>query len=179
MSECGLEPEQITRGLSMQWGCPVLTMERFSPEAMALVMPRMFVEQFGLLPLRVAATQILYLGFASQLDASAAFALEQMTELKVESGVVEGTQFEAARSRLLACDGVETKLETVEDKDAMAAKVTAILEHKQPIASRLVRLHHFYWLRIWLESGALGKAGSLPVTSEDVLDYVFRVGSRG
>ena len=90
MSECGLEAEQIVRGLSMQWGCPVLTTEGFSPEAMALVMPKIFVEEFGLLPMRVAGSRILYLGFADRLDASAAFATEQMTELKVESGVVEG-----------------------------------------------------------------------------------------
>jgi Type II secretion system (T2SS), protein E, N-terminal domain len=180
MSECGLEPEQIVRGLSMQWGCPVLTTEGFSPEAMALVLPKVFVERFGLLPLRVAGSRILYLGFADRLDASSAFATEQMTELKVESGVVEGASFEAARTRLLACDGVEMKLEAVEDKDAMAARITAILEQKQPVASRLVRLHQYYWLRIWLESGALGRAaGNLPATSEDVKDHVFTVGSHG
>jgi hypothetical protein len=161
----------------MQWGCPVLTTEGFSPEAMALVMPKVFVEKFGLLPLRVAGSRILYLGFADRLDASAAFATEQMTELKVESGVVEGVPFEAARSRLLACEGVEAKMEAAEDKDAMAARITAILEQKQPIASRLVRLHQYYWLRMWLESGALGKAGNLPATSEDVKDHVFTVGT--
>jgi Secretory protein of YscJ/FliF family/Type II secretion system (T2SS), protein E, N-terminal domain len=161
----------------MQWGCPVLTTEGFSPEAMALVMPRVFAERFGLLPLRVAGSRILYLGFTDRLDASAAFAIEQMTELKVESGVVEGAQFEAARSRLLACDGVETKLEDLEEKGALAARITAILEQKQPIASRLVRLHQYYWLRMWLESGAFGKAGSLPATSEDVKDHVFAVGT--
>lgn len=176
MSECGLEVEQIVRGLSMQWGCPVLTTEGFSPEAMALAVPKMFVERFGLLPLRVAGSRILYLGFADRLDASAAFATEQMTELKVESGVVEGGQFEAARERLLACEGVEVKLEAADDKDAMAARITAILEQKQPIASRLVRLHQYYWLRMWLESGALGKAGSLPATGEDMMDHVFTVG---
>jgi hypothetical protein len=176
MSECGLEAEQIVRGLSMQWGCPVLTTEGFSPEAMALAMPKVFVERFGLLPLRVAGSRILYLGFADRLDASAAFATEQMTGLKVESGVVEGIQFAAARSRLLGCDGVDVKLETAEDKDAMAARITAILEQKQPIAARLVRLHQYYWLRLWLESGAIGKAGSLPATGEDMKDHVFTVG---
>jgi hypothetical protein len=178
ISECGLEAEQIVRGLSMQWGCPVLTTEGFSPEAMALVMPKLFVERFGLLPLRVAGSRILYLGFADRLDASAAFATEQMTGLKVESGVVEDAQFEAARSRLFAHDGVEIKLEAADNKDAMAARITAILEQKQPIASRLVRLHQYYWLRMWLESGALGKAGSLPATGEDVKDHVFTVGAQ-
>ena len=179
MSECGVDAEQIVRGLSMQWGCPVLTTEGFSPEAMALVVPKVLIEKFGLLPLRVAGSRILYLGFADRLDASAAFATEQMAELKVESGVVEGASFGAARKKLLACEGVETKLEAAEDKDAMAARITAILEQKQPIASRLVRLHQYYWLRMWLESGALGKLGTLPVTREDVKDHVFTVGIHG
>ncbi len=142
------------------------------------VMPKVFVERFGLLPLRVAGSRILYLGFADQLNASAAFVTEQMTELKVESGVVDGASFEAARSRLLACDGVEMKLEAAADEDAMAGRITAILEQKQPIASRLIRLHQFYWLRMWLEGGALGKAaGNRPATSDDVKDYVFTVGA--
>ncbi|WP_158944166.1 hypothetical protein [Granulicella sp. S190] len=175
MNECGVEPDYVTRGLSMQWGCPVLTTEGFSPEAMALVVPRVFVERFGLLPLRVAGSRILYVGFADGLDAASAFALEQMTELKVESGVVEGAQFEAARSRLLACDGVETKLETVENMDSIAARITAILEQKQPVAARLVRVHQDYWLRMWLESGTVGKTGSLPVSHEDVRDHIFAI----
>jgi hypothetical protein len=142
---------------------------------MALVVPRVFVERFGLLPLRVAGSRILYVGFADGLDAASAFALEQMTELKVESGVVEGAQFEAARSRLLACDGVETKLETVENMDSIAARITAILEQKQPVAARLVRVHQDYWLRMWLESGTVGKTGSLPVSHEDVRDHIFAI----
>jgi hypothetical protein len=174
-SECGLEPEQIMRGVSMQWGCPVLTIEGFSPESMALVMPKVFVEKLGVLPLRTAGSRILYLGFSEQLDASAAFATEQMTELKVESGVVDAAQFETARGRLLECDGVDLKLETIEDKDALAARITAILEQKRPIGSRLVRLHEDYWLRVWLESGAVGKIGSLPATREDVQDHVFSI----
>lgn len=176
INECNLEPEQIARGLGMQWGCPVLTTEGFSPELMAMVLPRLFAEKFGLLPLRVAGSRILYLGFADRLDASAAFATEQMSEVKVESGVVASAQFEAARSRLLACDGVPMKLEAADDHDSMAARITAVLEQKQPIASRLVRLHQYYWLRIWLESGSVGKVGSLPVTGEDVADHVFTVG---
>ena len=159
----------------MQWGCPVLTTEGFSPESMALVMPRIFIEKFGLLPLRVAGSRILYLGFVDRLDASLAFAIEQMTELKVESGVVEGAQFVAAQSKLLACEGVDAKLETEEDKDFMAARITAVLEQKQPVAARLVRVHQDYWLRMWLESGTVGKMGSLPVSHEDVKDHVFTI----
>jgi hypothetical protein len=177
-SECGVEAEKVTRGLSMQWSCPVLTTDGFSPHAMVLVAPKLFAEKFGLLPLRVAGSRILYLGFEERLDASAAFAMEKMTGLKIECGLVVGAQFQAARNRMLGCNGVETKLVTVADKDALAARMTAILEHKQPIASRLTRLHQYYWMRIWLESGAFGKTGSLPATGEDVIDYVFMIGGQ-
>jgi hypothetical protein len=178
-SECGIEPEQVTRGLSMQWSCPVLTTEGFSPDAMALVAPKLFVEKFGFLPLRVAGSRILYLGFEERLDASAAFAMEKMTGLKVESGLVVGAHIQAARSRLLECEAVEMKLSAVSDKEALLARMTAILEQKQPVASRLVRVHQYYWMRIWLESGAAGKTGGLPGTGEDVCDYVFVIGAQG
>jgi hypothetical protein len=178
VAECGLETEQITRGLSMQWGCPVLQVTGFVAEAMALVMPKIFVKEFGLLPLRTAGSRMLYLGFEDQLDASAALALEQMTELKVESGLVDGMPFHEARSRLLEARAVETKLEATADMAALAGRVTAILEQKQPVASRLVRVHQYYWLRLWLESGAMGRTGSLPQTGEDVMDHVFTLGVR-
>jgi hypothetical protein len=176
-SECGLESKHITRGLSMQWNCPVLTTEGFVAETMALVMPRLFIEEFKLLPLRVAGSRILYFGFDDRLDATSAFAMEKMTELKVESGLVEGTQFQAARSRLLECRGVEMRLETVADEDVLAARMTGVLEQKKPVASRLVRLHQYYWMRVWLENGAVGKVGSLPRTGEDVMDYIFTIGT--
>lgn len=179
IAECGLEAEQITRGLSLQWSCPVLSVERFSPEAMALVMPEIFVERFGLMPLRIAGGRILYLAFEDHLDASASLAIERMTGLKVESGILNEIQFRAARSRLLECDRVEAKLEAVSDADSLAGRITAILEQKQPVASRLVRLHQYYWLRLWLENGALGKLGKFPVNGEDIADYVFTIGSQG
>jgi hypothetical protein len=175
IAECGLEAEQITRGLSMQWNCPVLGIEGFSPEAMALVMPATFVEEFGLLPLRVAGMRILYLAFEDRLDASAALAVEQMTGLKVESGILNEIQFRAARSRLLQRHAAETRIESASDADSLAGRITAILEQKQPVASRLVRLHRYYWLRLWLERGTTGKMGVLPVSGEDMRDYVFTI----
>lgn len=176
IAECGLEAEQITRGLSMQWNCPVLSAEGFLPETMALVMPGFFVERFGVMPLRIAGSRILYLAFEDGLDASASLAIERMTGLKVESGVLSEVHLRAARNRLLQCDAVETKLEAVSDAYTLAGRITAVLEQKQPVASRLVRLHQYYWLRLWLEDGTTGKSGRLPVSREDMCDFVFSVG---
>jgi Type II secretion system (T2SS), protein E, N-terminal domain len=178
VAECGLETEQITRGLSMQWSCPVLSMKGFEPEAMALAVPRIIVEEFGVLPLRVAGHRILYLAFEDRLDASAALAVEQMTELKVESGLMDGAQFIEARATLLQSDAVEANLEAATSTASLAARITAILEQKQPVAARLVRLHQYYWLRVWLESGVMGSNGSLPRTNEDVSDHIFTIGAR-
>jgi len=170
---CGVDQDQITRALGMQWGCPVLTTDGFSPDAMALVLPRLLIEKFGPVPIRVAGAKILYLGFSDRLDATVALAMEKMTELKVESGVVSGSQLDLAHKQLLACHEVEVKLERAEDMDSLAARITALIEQKQPHKSRVVRMHNYYWLRLWLEKGALGRSGSIPRTREDVKDYLF------
>ena len=178
VQECSVEPAQITRGLCMQWSCPVLSAGGFTPRTMAMVAPRIFIEEFGLLPLRVAGSRLLYLGFEDRLDASAAFALEQMTELKVESGLVPAEEYAAARQNLLEYEGVPVKTEHTDEPDALAARITAILEQKQPVASKLVRMHQYLWLRLWLEAGARNGASPLPHNREDMIDYVFTTGAR-
>jgi CheY-like chemotaxis protein len=182
--EAGLErarrdrPDLIVLDLSLQWNCPVLTVQGFSPRDMALVMPRQFVEEFGLVPLRVAGGRLLYLGCEDRLNASVAYAVEQMSGLRVESGLVESTQLRAARASLLAVEGISTTMKAVADQDALAAQITAVLEQRQPLASRLVRLHQFYWLRLWLESGTRGEAGNLPRSHEDMHDCIFTINGR-
>jgi hypothetical protein len=178
VAECGLEAEQVTRGLSVQWSCPVLSVEGFSARDMALVMPKRFVEEFGLVPLRVAGSRMLYLGCEDRLNASVAYAVEQMSELRVESGLVEATDLQGARSQLMAARGVPEWVEPLADADALAARITALLESRQPLATRLVRMHKYFWMRLWLGSGATGGAGTLPASAEDMEDYIFTVGAQ-
>jgi len=173
VQECGVSSSLITRGLATQWSCPVLPMDGFAPAAMALTLPRLFVEELRLLPLRVAGSRILYLAFNDNLDASAAFAIEQMSGLRVESGLLEDQQFESARGRLLESDFVTVKQRLYLDADALAARIAAVLEDTEPIGSRLVRVHQHYWLRTWLESGAYSGIGNMPASGEDVADFIF------
>jgi hypothetical protein len=174
VSECGVESDSVTRGLGVQWNCPVLTTERFSPEAMALALPRMFIERYGILPLRVAGSKILYAGFEDQLDASSAFAVGQMSGLRTECGVVGEAKFREARKLLLECRFAEVTRREVPDQDMLVRTVARVIEQKQPLASRLVRLHQHYWLRIWSEYCANGV--SLPSRPGDVSDFVFTIG---
>jgi hypothetical protein len=175
--DCGLTSETVTRGLSMQWNCPVLTTDGFEPQAMALVLPKLFVQELNLLPLRIAASRLLYLAFEDRLDASSAFALQQMTDLKVESGLVEGEALLRARERLLGCEFVPTTQESVRDSEQMIVRIGEVLEERQPIAARLVRVQRYYWLRTWLEAGSQGVAGTVPASTEDVSDTIYRMGS--
>ena len=92
--------EQVTRALGLQWGCPVLNMEFHNPEDLTALLPRLFIDAFGALPLRVAAGKILYLGFEDRIDPALALATERMTGLHVEAGLVQGFSLPArARAR--------------------------------------------------------------------------------
>ena len=166
----------MTRGLSVQWNCPVLTVRGFSPREMALVMPRQFVEEFGLVPLRVAGGRTLYLGCEDRLNASVAYAVEQMSGLRVESGLVDGAQLRATRKILLETEGVATLVKSATDQDALAAQITAVLEQKQPVAARLTRLHQYYWLRLWLESGTKATPGTCREVQRTCRSVFLRLG---
>lgn len=175
---CGLAEDRIARGLGVQWSCPVLTTEGFSPTAMAVVMPKRFIAEFGLVPLRIAGSTLLYLAFEERMDAAVALGVEQMCGLKVESGLLAATQFQEVRSAVLGADGVSAEMHPVADRDALAAGIVRVLEKSQPVATRLVRIHQYYWLRMWLESGATRGLANLPPSAEDVVDHLFLVGKQ-
>jgi Type II secretion system (T2SS), protein E, N-terminal domain len=172
--ECGLERERIMRGLGFQWGCAVLSLEGFDPRPMALAVPRVLMEQTGIVPLRSSPRGPLYVGFEDRLDASAALALESMSGLKVESGLLEETLCDEARRRLYACECVPATVEQVGEGAELVHRIASAVGKMRPVASRLVRVHEFYWLRMWLETGALrgGEAG-VAASSEDVVDRIY------
>jgi hypothetical protein len=176
MDESGLDPSCVTRGLGVQWGCPVLSLDGFDPAAMALAVPKLLVEQLGILPVRVAGARILYLALADRRDASAAFAMARMSKLKVESGLVDEVHWRAAQRSLCECDCVDAAFEQVANVEALPAAIASAISRLQPRASRLVRIHQFYWLRMWLESAAMSAHdGGVPATREDVMDRLYSV----
>jgi hypothetical protein len=142
--------DMVTRALGLQWSRPVLGVEFHDAEGMTALLPRFFADAFGALPLRVAAGKILYMGFENRPDPVLALAVERMTGLRVESGLVAGSLFRAAHARLLGSAFPRVELiETASDAALMHAMVRAI-ERAQPLESRLVRVHECLWLRMWL-----------------------------
>lgn len=170
MRQCKLPEERVTRALAMQWGCPIFPVAIHQPETVATLIPRLFLDSFGLLPVRVASGRVLYLGFEDRLDAAAALAVTRMTGLRIETGVVPATQYLRAHERMMDAVFPKTVLTEASTAQAVADKLTEVIERVRPHEARLVRLHQYLWLRMWrtpmpmaARRSASGTGGATPV----------------
>jgi hypothetical protein len=113
--------------------------------------------------LRVAAGKLLYLGFEDRLDPVLALGIERMTGLRVESGLVQGSEFGPAHTRLLAARFPRVTLIEAGSEPAAVHALAKAIEKTRPVESRLVRVHECLWLRMTLarKSGALPEIGSV------------------
>jgi len=141
--------ELVTRALGLQWGCPVLSMEFHNPGDLTALLPRLFVDAFGALPLRVAAGRIVYLGFEDRVDPALALATERVTGLHVEAGLVQGSLFRPAHALALEARFPPVALMETSTEQALAMALTKALEESRPVEARLARIHDCLWLRIW------------------------------
>jgi hypothetical protein len=177
MSEFGLREERITRALSLQWSCPVISSDGFEPIRMALAAPSSFCEHQGAVPVRVAGGRILYVAFEDRMDMSAAVAMEHMTGLRVECGLMNGSQISEARRRLMNAAFAPCKTAVVADVDTLATEIAREIESARPVESRLARVHDQFWLRLWLRRGD-DFTGDLPLAAGAVRDVVFTLASK-
>ena len=160
----------VTRALGIQWSCPVLLRDSGGPRSFATLMPRLFLDAFGALPLRVAASKLLYLGFEQDLDPVFALAVERMTGLRVECGIVHSSDFRVAHGALLNERFPSIQLGEAVTESATAHMLSRAVERAQPVASRIVRVHDCIWLRMFLTN----EQASVP-HFENVRDVVFSI----
>ncbi len=144
----------VTRALGLQWSCPVLPAEFGCPAALTSVMPRLFLDAFGVLPLRVAADKLLYLGFEQSPDSVLAFAVGRMSGMRVESAIVSSSVFQKAQRSMLAEQFPTVQLAEAVSESAAAHLLARSIERHQPADARLVRMHDCLWLRMWLVRGS-------------------------
>lgn len=144
----GVNEKLVTRALGLQWSCPVLPLEFHDVEALTVLLPRLFVDAFGALPLRVAAGKLLYLGFEDRLDPVLALAIERMTGLRVESGLVQGSLFGPAHARMLGARFPRVELIEASSELSAVHALSKAIEKARPAEARLVRVHDCLWLRM-------------------------------
>jgi Type II secretion system (T2SS), protein E, N-terminal domain len=167
----GVEESLITRALGLQWSCPVLAVDPAEVLGLTALVPRLFVDAFGALPLRVAAGRILYLGFEDRLDPGLALALERVTGLRVESGPVEESRFHIAHGRALKGAYPSAELVEASSESALATVFARRIERARPVEARLVRVHDCLWLRMWLRP----QTAAVPAL-ESVRDVIASLG---
>jgi hypothetical protein len=149
IQHCATDEATVTRALGLQWSCPVLAVESHDAMTLTSVVPRLFLDAFGALPLRIAAGKLLYLGFEQCLDPVLAFAVGRMTGLRVESGMVCSSLFRPGLGRLLKETFPTAQLAEAVSETAAAHLLARSIERVQPVNSRMVRVHDFIWLRMW------------------------------
>lgn len=142
-----VKEETVTRALALQWSCPVIACDGHLPEALTAAMPRLFVDAFTALPVRITGTSVLYLAFEDALDPVLALAISRMTGLRVECGVVSESQFRPALTRMLDAAFPPVSLIEAVTPAAAAQTFAREMERTRPVASRLVRVHDYLWLR--------------------------------
>lgn len=167
----GVSEERVTRALAMQWSCPVLSTQAHSPAQLARFVPRLFVDAFGVVPLRLAAGKVLYLGFEERLDPVLARAIDRMTGLRTESGVVADSDFSHAHARMLHAQYPAVELVEAAHEEALTRVLTRAVEKAKPAEARLVRVHEFLWLRMHRRSEE-GRAWNV----DDVQDVICTIG---
>jgi hypothetical protein len=140
----------VTRALGLQWSCPVLSAQLADPAALTSLIPRLFLDAFGVLPLRVAADKLLYLGFEQSPDPVLAFAVGRMMGLRVESAIVPSSLFHKAQRSMLGEEFPTVQLAEAVSEAAAARLLARSIERHQPANARLVRVHDCLWLRMWL-----------------------------
>lgn len=168
----GISEQLVTRALSLQWSCPVVPLEFHDPQALAVLVPRLFVDAFGVLPLRVAAGRLAYLGFEERLDPVLALALERMSGLRVESGMVLGSEFRPAHARMLNAAFPHVDLLEAVSEPALVRALARTIERGRPVEARLIRVHDCFWLRMWSRP----QVGPLPGL-DSVQDVIASVGA--
>lgn len=145
----GVSEELVTRAVALQWSCPMLPVGTHSPAGLTPLMPRLFVDAFGALPLRRSAGRLLYLGFESRPDPVLALAVERMTGFKVECGVVADSEFGSAHERALRAKYSPVELVEALSPEAMVRVLTRAIEKAKPVDAKLVRVHDLLWLRLF------------------------------
>jgi hypothetical protein len=168
----GVSEQLVTRALGLQWSCPVLPAEFNDAEALAVLLPRLFVEALGALPLRLAAGRLLYLGFEDRLDPVAALAVERMSGLRVECGLVRESLFGPAHRRMLSARFPSADLIEAGSEPALARALAGAIERARPVASRLARVHEYLWLRMWREA----QTGPIPERNS-IQDLICWIGA--
>jgi hypothetical protein len=168
----GLNEARLTHALGLQWSCPVFSLERHGDNLPVTIIPRLLSESFGFVPLRLTSSGMLYLAFEDRIDHSLALAIERMTSLRVESGLLSTTEFAEAHRRLSEGRFAPARMIEAASVDLLAEAFSRLIEKEKPAEARLVRVRDLLWLRLWRKAEDIAPASASGSRVEDVIGAV-------
>jgi hypothetical protein len=163
----GLDESHLAHALGLQWSCPVFSLNKHGGGAPATIIPRLLSESFGFVPLRRGSSGMLYLAFEDRIDHSLTLAVERVTGLRVESGLLSASEFRAAQERHRRGHFARARVIEAGSLPLLAGAFAKHIEKQKPVDARLARLRDLFWLRMW-------RAGGRESESEDVIGSVVR-----
>lgn len=167
----GLSETRLTQALGLQWSCPVFSLDQHGGLPVTAI-PRLLPESFGFVPLRITLSGTLYLAFEDRIDHSLALALERMTRLRVESGLLSGSEFQLAQKRMQQSRFPRARVIEAGNLDLLAEAFTRRIEEDKPVEARLVRMRDLFWLRLWQNHDADVADSTLGSGVQDVIGSV-------
>lgn len=177
MENCGLEERHLTQALSIQWNCPVFSLSKVRTAAGECLIPRLLLDAFGLIPLKTSREGILYIGFEERMDHSVALAIESMTDLKVEAGILSGSEFRRSQQSMSTVKFPRARLIEASGVDSLASALARLLEREKPTETRIVRVREFFWIRYWRNVAPEARTGFTGAHfAEDVICSLDRLG---
>jgi hypothetical protein len=113
--------------------------------------------------MRIVAGRLVYLGFEDRLDPVLSFALQRISGLRVESGLIQGSLFQPAHTRMLESTFPTVELLEAASEPALVAALVRRIERARPVESRIARVHDCLWLRLWTrpQSGPVPEAATV------------------
>jgi hypothetical protein len=149
VANCGLDETRLTQALGLQWSCPAFSLEKHGSGLPVTLVPRILAEGFGFVPLRLTQSGLLFLAVEDRIDHSLTLAVERMTGLRVESGLLGTSEFLTAQQRYAQARFPSARMIEAGSFDLLAEAFTRHIEKEKPTEARLVRLHDLFWLRLW------------------------------
>jgi Type II secretion system (T2SS), protein E, N-terminal domain len=163
--------EHIARALGAQWNCPVLPSNSHDPAAMAQMFPRLLIDSLNVIPLRLAGRHLLYVAFEERVDRCLVLAVERMLGVKVEAGVLRESEFRRLQQEILRALFPKTRLLEAMNLRGLVHSFTGMIEESKPVQARIVRIHDYFWLRLWRSAGS-GKDEESLLGHDNVEDMV-------
>jgi hypothetical protein len=150
--------KQVTAARSVQWGCPVFSIPRYSIETRVRI-PATFVEIFSAIPLHyVAATKRLLVGFVGEIEYGLLYAIEQITGCTTQPCFVTPSEFQfhaQQKERLsdkIAADSVEVMIEECSTPAELARTLCSYAVNLEADEAVIEKCRDYIWARLRCDS---------------------------